>query len=162
MVRHIHNAALTPRTFSFTSHHRPPSFPLTTMQSSSSSSSFRHQFIPLVPDPHDAHNRARQRSAPSGTSLHASIWAPQPQSPGGIWAKDIQDYSEHAFLGDCRVGMSQHGFTPVADGRPMTREDVFGLPSGTHSPSQTAIGAIGEGRQKDLPFREAEVCQDFR
>ncbi|EJD04201.1 ARM repeat-containing protein [Fomitiporia mediterranea MF3/22] len=123
------------------------------MQSTSSSSSLRHQFIPLLPDPH---SRARQHSAPSSTSLNASIWAPQPKSPGGTWPKDTHGFAEHTVPSDSRPNVPQHGFFPVVDDRPFTREDVFGLPSGIKPPPQTGVGAIGEGRQKDAPFREAE------
>lgn len=128
-----------------------------TMQSSSSSSSFRQQFLPVP----DSQIRARQHSAPSSTSLHASIWAPQPQSPGGIWPKDVQDYGDPTYPANAGLAEPRHGCFPVND-RPFTKEDVFGLPGGTRPISQTRVGAIGEGRQKELPFREAEVCQHFR
>ncbi|KAL5535291.1 MPF1 [Sanghuangporus sanghuang] len=121
------------------------------MQSSSASSPFRQQFLPLP----DAHIRARQHSAPSSTSLNASIWAPQPQSPGGTWPKDIQEYGDPSCLANNGLAEPRHGFFPVDD-RPFSKEDVFGLPCGTHPITQTRVGAIGEGRRNELPFREAE------
>ena len=130
---------------------------MSTMQSSTSSSNcLGQQFIPLLPD---AHNRARQHSAPSSTSLNASIWAPQPQSPGGTWPKDVLEFDEHSGSADNRLETAQRRVFPIADDRSFTKEDVFGLPSTIQVPTQARVGAIGEGRQRDLPFREAEVCK---
>lgn len=124
------------------------------MQPSSSASAFRQQFIPLLPD---SYNRTRQHSAPSSTSLNASIWAPQPQSPGGTWPKDVFSFDEHVGQTGGRSGLPQQGLFPVVDDRPLTKEDVFGPVGGTHLQSQKEVGAIGDGRQKDSPFRESEV-----
>ncbi|KAH8120074.1 ARM repeat-containing protein [Phellopilus nigrolimitatus] len=115
-------------------------YPKDAYQAQSSSAS-RQQFIPLLPD---SHNRTRQHSAPSSTSLNASIWAPQPQSPGGTWPRD--------FMTLGKPGLPQQGFFPVVDDRPLTKEDVFGSSGGMHLSTQHDIGAIGDGRQKDLPF----------
>ncbi len=120
----------------------------------SSSSPYRQQFIPLLPD---SYSRLRQHSAPSPTSA-ASIWAPQPQSPGGTWPKSLHSYANHhPVLGERRgLGFRQPLF-PISDERPLTREDVFGPLGGTEQASRIPIGPIGEGRRKDNPLQDSNV-----
>ncbi|KLO20091.1 ARM repeat-containing protein [Schizopora paradoxa] len=118
-----------------------------------SSSPYRQQFIPLLPD---SYSRTRQHSAPSPTSTAASIWAPQPQSPGGTWPKSLHSYANHHLgIGERRgLGFRQPLF-PLSNERPLTREDVFGPLSGTEQASRKPIGAIGEGRQKGNPLSDS-------
>lgn len=130
----------------------PPS-PPRPMQPSSSSS-FRQQFIPLLPD----QSRARQHSAPSLSS--PSIWAPQPRSPGGTWPRAILSFDEAAALHG-RFNRMLDGSFPVVDDRPVRKEDVFGPVGGTQLSDKKEVGAIGDGRQKDPAFPEADVRPRF-
>lgn len=123
-------------------------------QPSSTASSIRQQFIPLLPDAYN--NRARQHSAPS---LSQSIWAPQPQSPGGTWPKSIFSYNDNVGLVDLQ-GSQAPSTMPLAENRqPLTKEDVFGTLSGTSAPvpNRREVGAIGEGRQRDDQPQDADV-----
>lgn len=121
---------------------------------SSTSSAFRQQFIPLLPE---AHSRVRQHSAPSSNSS-ASIWAPQPQSPGGTWPRSVftLDDSESEYT---RVHCYNQGPVPANCERPRTKEDVFGPFGNTANamPSRTVLGAIGEGREREGPSHEVDV-----
>lgn len=125
------------------------------MQSSSSASAYRQQFIPLLPD---SYHRARQHSAPS-TISNASIWAPQPQPPGGIWPGNIlglpdpQNHLEHGSV------MTPLGFPLTISDNQLFKEDVFGQPPNTLLQNQKIVGAVGDGRRGGSPFREAEVSE---
>ena len=137
-------------------------FPTTTipqddaMQHSSSSSLLRQQFAPLLPP----NNRSRQYSAPSPTSLNASIWAPHAQSAGGTWPRDVPDLTDplplHARQQDYSLPSSA-GAHPAFDGRlPPGNGPDFSAREAQSKPM--AIGAIGEGRARDSQLhRETEV-----
>ncbi|KAI5121310.1 hypothetical protein M0805_003777 [Coniferiporia weirii] len=129
------------------------------MQSPSSASAFRQQFIPLLPD---SCNRTRQYPpVPPSTSLNASIWAPQPQSPGGTWPKDVLAFAEHVGQADIRAGLPQQGIFPAAGDKPLTKEDIFGPSSNPHPSSHKEVGAIGDRRQKDPPLCDSEHVEQL-
>lgn len=122
------------------------------MQSSSSASTFRQQFVPLLPD---SYHRTRQHSAPSATS-NASIWAPQPQSLGGIWPGNSLGHPEHSGQPVRGSGMTPLGFPLSISDNPLTKEEVSGLPPSVLLSNQK-LDATTDGGQRVSPFHEVEV-----
>ena len=123
------------------------------MQSSSSTSAFRQQFIPLLPD---SYHRTRQHSAPSITS-NTSIWAPQPQPSGGIWSGNILGLPEYLSQQERGPAVSPLGFPLALPDKPLAKEETYGPPPSALLSNHKTVGAIGDGRQRDSPFHEVEV-----
>ena len=142
---------------SFPSYHDhlfPPPQTKAMQHAPSSASLLRQPFLPLQPN-----DRSRQYSAPSSTSLDASIWAPHAQIPGGTWPKDVQDVSDGATF-SARLPdyphISSGALSTFEDRVPPNGASDFSVRGGLTKP--VAIGAIGEGRARDSQLnRETEV-----
>ncbi|KAH9926472.1 armadillo-type protein [Fomitopsis serialis] len=84
-------------------------------------------------------------------SIHASIWAPQPQPSETAWTKAIDSFT--------RVDSNGHPIRPDprrTSSFPSTCEDLFG-PPGADSRMRRHVGAIGDGRKKGSPTLEQVV-----